>query len=173
MKTQATIVALFYIVILGCGTSELSREEAFRQIQEKHKYPKAITYEVYCSDPEYARLVLSAGLENEGLLTVQKTQKLSDVGNPLIQFTSNAKPFLLPTSQKEKDIDVQIVKIADEELMEVTSITKGDNGKTALAEYTTSYKNQTPFSSLSKIKLNEKPIRKAKFSLHDNEWKLD
>ena len=66
----------------------------------------------------------------------------------------------------------ELLKIAEEELMEVTGITTAEDGKIAVAEYTTAYKNQTPFSSLSKIKLNEKASKKAKFFLHDDGWKL-
>lgn len=45
-----------------------------------------VDYDIYCGDPEFARKVLDAGLEAQGLVTVQQTQKLSEVGNPLIRF---------------------------------------------------------------------------------------
>jgi hypothetical protein len=54
--------------------------------------------------------------------------------------------------------------------VEVTAITVEEDGKTAVAEYTTAYKNIPPFSSLSNIKLNKKPARKAEFELSHDGW---
>jgi hypothetical protein len=113
-------------------------------------------------------------LEKEGLVTVQRTQKLGDVGQPLIQFTEKAQPYLLHTPEKEKATDVQKVKIADEDLVEITGIKTENDGKDALVEYTTAYKNTTPFSALMPVDFSDKRnVRKARFSLTDNGWKLE
>ncbi len=66
--------------------------------------------------------VLDAGLENAGLVTVQRTQKLGDVGKPLISFAGKAQTYFLSTDEKDKARYIQKVKIADEELVEVTNI---------------------------------------------------
>jgi hypothetical protein len=46
--------------------------------------------------------MIDAGLEVQGLLTVKRTQKLGEIGSPLISFTDKAKAFLLPTSADDK-----------------------------------------------------------------------
>jgi hypothetical protein len=143
------MIILFIASLISSCTSkkELSRQEAYTIIKAHMKYPIIIDYDIYCSDPEFAKKAIDAGLEKERLLTVQRTQKLSDVGKPLIQFTSNAQPYLLPTPEKEKAIHVQKVKLADEDLVEVTGIKTTEDGKQAVAEYTTAYKNVNGFSA--------------------------
>lgn len=81
---------------------KLSREEALQQIKKERNYPRVLDYDIYCGDPEQGRKVLDAGLESEGLVTVQRIQKLIDVGKPFIAFTAKAQPFLLATSEKDK-----------------------------------------------------------------------
>lgn len=117
--------------------------------------------------------MLDAGLETQGLLTVQRTQKLSDVGKPIIQLSGKAQPYLLPTPEKDKSINVQKVKLAEEELNEVTGIKMMDDGKTAVAEYTTSYKNVTPFSALVNTDFKKEDTHQANFALYDDGWRLE
>jgi hypothetical protein len=56
---------------------------------------------------------------------------LGDIGSPLIDFTDKAKAYLLPTPQDDKASKIQKVKLADEELVEVTGIKTGQSGKDA------------------------------------------
>ena len=70
--------------------------------------------------------LLDAGLESSGMVTIQKTQKLKDVGKPLVQLTEKASPYLLPTADKDKVLDVQKVKIADEEVYTQTECKRLD-----------------------------------------------
>jgi hypothetical protein len=170
---KLTIIFLIATILGGCNSKkELSKEEASKIIKQDNQYPRVIDYEIYCSDPVYAKKVIDAGLEQQGLVTVQHNQQVKDVGKPLIQFTDKAKPYLLPTSEEDKKTDIQKVKIADEELVDVTNIQTIEDGKKAVAEYKTAYKNISGFSALTKIN-NQSATRKAYFSLFDDGWKLD
>ena len=168
------IMNLFMAVVLfaACSSDKLDRDKALQLIQEKKLYPKVISYNVFTADPVYARRMLDAGLESSGLLTVQRTQKLMDAGKPLITFTDKAKPYLLPPSEENRKDNIQLIKIADEELEDIIGVQLLDGEKHAVVEYKTSYKNITPFSPLSKLKLNEKNSHKAYFSLYDDGWRL-
>ncbi len=171
---KLTIILLITGLISGCNSKkELSREEASRIIKEDMKYPKVIDYDIYCSDPEAAKKAIDAGLETAGLVTVQRTQKLGDAGKPLIDFTSKAQPYLLPMPEKDKALQVQKVKLADEDLVEVTGIKATEDGKQAVAEYTTAYKNISGFSALTNINFNQSATHKANFTLYDDGWKLE
>jgi len=161
------------VLFAACSSDKLDRDKALQLIQEKKLYPKVISYNVFTADPVHARRMLDAGLESSGLLTVQRTQKLIDVGKPLITFTDMAKPYLLPTSDEDHKDNIQLVKIADEDFEEITGVQLLDGEKHAVVEYKTSFKNITPFSPLSRLKLNEKNIHKAYFSLYDDGWRLE
>jgi len=155
-----------------CGTKELKKEEALQIINKELNYPKTIGYDIFCSDPAHAKKLLDAGLETSGMVTIQKTQKLKDIGKPLVQFTEKAKPYLLPTPNKDKALDIQKVKIADEEVNDITLTQDGENNNTVWVEYTCVYKNVTPFSVLMKRNLDEQVKHKVQFSLTDNRWIL-
>ncbi len=173
MKKLFVITCAASLLIAGCASKELSREEALKIIKQNNQYPKVIDYDIYCSDPAVAKEVIDAGLEKEGLVTVQRTQKLGDVGKPLIQFTSKAQSYLLPTPEKDKAIHVQKVKLADEDLVEVTGIKTMEDGKQTVAEYTTAYKNISSFSALTDINFNKTATHKVNFTLYDDGWRLE
>lgn len=169
---KLTIIFMIASLMGGCTSKkELSKEEASKIIKQDKQYPRVIDYDIYCSDPEFAKKAIDAGLEEQGLVTIQRTQKLGDVGKPLIAFTDKAKPYLLPTPEKDKKMDIQKVKIADEELVDVTNIQTMEDGKQAVAEYTTAYKNVSAFSGL--VKNNPTATHKAFFTLFDDGWKLE
>src|SRR5688500_11001361 len=113
------LFTLFWIasLVIGCNSKELNREEALQIIKKEKQYPKVIDYDIYCGDPQFARKLVDAGLEKEGLITLQRVQKLSNVGEPIIQFTDKAQPYLLTTTAEDKANNIQKVKIAEEELM--------------------------------------------------------
>jgi hypothetical protein len=69
MKELTKILSLACLIIAGCTSKELSREEAFQLIRENQQYPRVVDYDIYCSDPQHARAALEAGLEKEGLIT--------------------------------------------------------------------------------------------------------
>jgi len=175
MKNVLFALLTVCTLLTACSNDnkDLSREEALNLLKQQTEYPKVVDYDLFCGDPAFARKVLDAGLETQGLLTVQRTQKLGDVGKPIIQFTGKAQPYLLPTPEKDKSINVQKVKLAEEQLKEVTGIKMTDNGKSAVAEYTTTYKNTTPFSSLVNTDFSKEDTHQANFALYDDGWRLE
>lgn len=171
------LFALFAVCTLltACSNDnkDFSREQATNLLKQQSTYPKIIDYDIFCGDPAFARKVLDAGLEEQGFLTVQRTQKLSEAGKPIIQLSAKAEPYLLSTPEKDKSINIQKVKLAEEQLKEVTSIKMMDDGKSAVAEYTTTYKNVTPFSSLVNTDFSKEDTHQAYFALYDDGWRLE
>lgn len=159
------------ILIASCSSDKLDREKAFQIIKESGMYPKASSYRIFTADPTFARRMLAAGLDSSGMLQVKQTQPFSETGQPLITFTEQAQPYLLETPEKYKRENVRVVKLADEDLEKVTGI-QMINDNQAVVEYTTSYKNISPFSVLSEEKLEGKQTHKAKFALYDDGWRL-
>lgn len=161
------------LLLAACSNNEkLDRETALKVIEDSRTYPKVISYNIFISDPAFAKRVLDAGLEESGLAQVQRTRKLGDIGQPIISFTSKADPYLLPQSDQEKSDGLRRVKIADETVEEITGVQMLEGDKKAVVEVKTSYKNISPFSALSKIELNKGKIRKVNFVLYDDGWRL-
>lgn len=173
MKKLLFTLILAGVILSGCKHSpKLTPDEALQIINMELKYPRVIDYDIFCSDPAHAKSLLDAGLETSGMVTVQKTQKLKDIGKPLVQLTEKANPYLLLTPDKDKALDVQKVKVADEEVKDL-SINPDDEDKNIVwVEYTSVYKNITPFSVLMKRNLNEQARHKVQFSLTDDGWIL-
>lgn len=173
MKTQLFTFIFACVTLTGCNHAHnLTKDEALKNINKKLNYPRVIDYDIFCSDPLHVKQLIGAGLEAEGLITVQKTQKLKDFGNPLIQFTDKAKPYFLLTPDEDKALGIQKVKIADEEVKDLTISPDSRNTNIVWVEYTSVYKNITPFSVLMKRNLNEPVSHKIQFSLTDNGWIL-
>lgn len=170
MKTICLLgMAVFCLV--ACSHTKLERDQAAAIIRSGKAYPKVYEYEISTADPVSAKRVLDAGLEDGGWVTVDRTQKLRDVGQPLVHFTDKAKPYLLRIDPHYKDD--QIVKAADMDLGEVTGIQMQDDGKRAIVEYTIVYKNITPFAKLIHRDLTKPETRRARLALFDSGWKLD
>lgn len=168
------LIAIAAVFMTGCGSKELSKDEALTLLKRERGYPRVYDHTVYCGDPQQARDVLDKGLETNGLVIVHRTAKLKDMGKkPIIEFTQKAKPFLLPTPEEDRKYKRQLVKIADEDILEIKSIVSNPADKTAVVEYTTSYKNLTPFAVL--VKNSSKPAisHTATFVLSDEDgWIL-
>ena len=91
MKKLALLFSIIGLVLQGCDTKKvLSRDEALTRIKKESNYPGILDYDIFCGDPKYAKKASDAGLESEGLVTVQRTQKLADAGKPFIGFTAKA-----------------------------------------------------------------------------------
>ncbi len=159
-------------LMAGCGSKKLSKKIAFELLQKQIPYPRVFEYDIYCSDPEHARRLLNAGLETQGLVNIQRKQKLMDVGKPLISFTEKAQPYLLPTLEKDKASYVQKVKLADEELVEVLYLEEEPISKRMMVEYTIAYKNVTPFATLVNVDFKAAQKRTAYLTLWDNQWQI-
>jgi hypothetical protein len=173
MKKLLFTLILAGVTLSGCNQApKLTQDEALKIINIELKYPRVIDYDIFCSDPAQAKSLLDAGLETSGMVTVQKAQKLKDIGKPLVQLTEKANTYLLVTSDKDKALDVQKVKVADEEVKDLSINLDGENKNVVWVEYTTAYKNITPFSVLMKRNLNEQVRHKVQFSLTDNGWIL-
>ncbi len=159
-------------LLVSCNTAELTRQEAFELIRQQKPYPKVVDYDIYCGDPSFAKLALKAGLDKKGLVTMQQTQKLKDIGKPLITFKEKAKPYLLPTPEKDRDILVQKVKLADEEIGEVVTIQITNDNTQAIVEYTTKYKNVNDFAGMTPFNFSKTNHKKAFLFKDDKKWKL-
>src|SRR5690606_35016771 len=140
MKSILTL-CIAAILLTSCDSKEkLDRETALSILKEENTYPKPLTEDVYIADPVDAKRLLDAGLEDEGLITVQQTQSLNDVGEPLISFTEKAEAYLLPVDDEK----IPQVKIADEVIEEVMGIQMADDGSRAVVEYKTTFTDITP-----------------------------
>ncbi len=160
-------------LMAGCNSKQLDKQTSMEVIKKNVGYPLVLDHDIYCNDPEHARRLQTIGLEKEGLIMVQQTQKLSDAGKPLIQFTAKAQPYLLPTPAKDKTLGIQKVKLADEDVAEITSIQDDESTKTKLVEYTTTYKNVSPFAALVNLDFTTLKKHKAYLSLHDGSWEVE
>lgn len=123
------------------------------------------------TDPESVRRLLNAGLENEGMVTIDRTQKLKDIGKPIVHFTDKAKPYLVRVDEKYNNVEV--VKVADTDLGEITGIQLQEDKKSATVEYIVVYKNITPFAKLIQRDLSRPETKQASLSYFDTGWKLD
>lgn len=170
MKTVSVLgIAIF--LLASCSQPKLEKEEAASVIRAAKNYPKVYEYEINMSDPASAKKLLDAGLEGEGWVTVDKTQKLKDAGQPIVHFTEKAKPYLMRIDEKYDN--VQVVKVADMDLGEVTGVQLQEDNKSATVEYTVVYKNVTPFAKLMKRDLSQTETQRARLDHFDTGWKLD
>ncbi len=170
MKT-ISLLGLAIFLLASCGQSKLENDEAASAIRAANNYPKMYEYDINITDPASAKKLLDAGLEGEGWITVDKTQKLKDAGKPIVHFTEKTKPYLVRVDEKYDN--VQVVKVADMDLGEITGIQLQEDEKRATVEYTVVYKNITPFAKLMKRDMSEKETQRATLSYFDTGWKLD
>lgn len=167
-------ILLLLVAIFFCSCSNhlhLEKEEAATVLKSELKYPHVLDYDLNTADPAAAKRVLDAGLEEAGLVRVDRTQKLKDAGNPLIHFTEQAKPYLIRIDPKYRK--TQVVKIADVDVGEVTAIQLLEDSKRANIEYTLVYKNITPFAKLIESDFTVPKTKRASLSLFDTGWKLN
>ncbi len=167
-------ITLFAVLIFcSCNNAPALKEtEALQIINSELKYPRVVDYEIYRSDPAHAKKLLDAGLETSGMVVIQKTQKLKDIGSPLITFTEAASRSLIPVNDKEKGLDIQKVKIADEIVTDVKASASGEDKNSMIVNYTTAYKNITPFAVLMTRNLNEPVKHTVTFILQGDKWVL-
>jgi len=173
MKKIAILLLVVSNILTGCHSNKLDPDTATSIIRKDLGYPKILDYDIYCSDPNHLRKIINAGLETTGLAVVQKHQKLRDVGSSLILLTDKATPYLLPTSAKDKTLNIQKVKIADEDIADVTIVENGANENALLVEYTTTYINVTPFAALITPGLQRSKRHRAYFSFQGGNWQLN
>lgn len=160
---------LVTVFVTSCSSNKFTREKAAELI--KKNYPQVSDWDIYCGDPQFAKKVLDTDLEKDGYLTVKRTQKFSEIGQPWIIFMDKAKPYFLTTPPEDKKSEIQKVKVADIEFREVTGMKLLADNKKAIVEYTALYKNITPFAILSKVDDKKELRRTAYFSLYDDGWR--
>lgn len=166
-------IAASFLLLSGCNSQNLTREKALELITKQYPYPSVKGYYIFTDDPASSQAVIDAGMAANGYITVDK--KLSLKRHPIITFTDKAKPFLLPVEEKEKADFIQRLRIAQEDIIDVTGIRLLGQGKKAIVEYTTQYKDLTPFAVLEKDKLITGKVnnRKAYLSLYDDGWRVE
>ncbi len=172
MIKLSTILFAAAIILTSCSSRKLDKQTAMNVIEKERSFPEVLDYDIYCSDPEHARKIQEAGLEKEGLIIIQQTQKLVDAGKPLILFTEKAQPYLMPTSEKEKALNIQKVKLAEEDLAEIISINENSDTKTTIVAYTTTYKNVTPFAVLFNKDFKGPKEHTANLLMHNGRWQI-
>ncbi|WP_139235654.1 hypothetical protein [Mucilaginibacter polytrichastri] len=76
----------------------------------------------------------------------------------------------MPTPEEDRKYKIQKVRLADEDMGEITAIIPDKSNNTAIVEYTTVYKNISPFAVLVKKELGKPDKKEAYFALSDNGW---
>ncbi|MDT0641575.1 hypothetical protein RM553_01905 [Zunongwangia sp. F363] len=171
------LLLLFFTVILftGCYTVNKPNEDTvLKIITEELHYPHTIDYEIFCSDPAHAKKLLDLKLDTAGMVTIQKTQKINDLGSPLVSFTKAAQPYLIKPTDEEKKMDIQKVKVAEETVSQIElGNSTESNGKTSIpVTYTVTCTNVTPFSLLMKRDFSKPIVLSATLLFSDGKWKL-
>jgi hypothetical protein len=162
------------LLFLGCSTKkELSRDNALALIKEAYHYPETWDYEIFTADPDQVKKLTAGGLEDQGFVTINHHPRLMDMGKPLIQLTGKASSYVLPVQANDAESKIVRVKAGDVDMVEVTGIKMLSSGKAAVAEYTTVFKNLTPFASLRGITADKHTTKKAYFSLYDDGWRIE
>jgi hypothetical protein len=168
-----TGIVCFSFLITHCGKKQMDRDQAMQLLQKENVYPKIVDYRIFCGHTETAKKMVETGLDQQGLVRVQLNHTLADVGKPLVIFTEKAQAYLLPTSDTARSLDVQIVKLADEQLLEITDIQIDASGKKAIVGYVTLMENLTPFVALLQSPMEKTQTRQTQFTLTENGWKWD
>ena len=163
------------LILEGCKSVPVLTEKEAKKIQVKElNYPGILDHEIFCSDPAHAKKIIDSGLEKIGFVEVDRTQKLKNIGKPLVHFTSKSKPYLLPVNEKEQSLYLRRVRIAEEDIAEISIKENVDDvNNTVLVEFTTFYKNLTPFARLMVKNALKGQKSKISFRWKGDKWILD
>ncbi|MDA9554655.1 hypothetical protein N9R54_00335 [Pelobium sp.] len=163
---------LFISILLftACGSKDLDKETALKLLQEQKDYPKKIETDIYIADPVDATKLFKSDLEKEGYVKIAHTQKLADVGEPIITFTDKAEPYLIPQTAKDRKNNIQRVKVAEEFIEEIVDVKMDEDGNSALVEYKSLLKGKTPFYVVSGIDEKNGDNGKAALLMVGNSW---
>lgn len=170
MKTYYILISAICFITVGCGSKELTRADAERMIRSEFKFPRAMDRSLFLAEPAQVSIASNSNLDEQGFLAIAQDQS----GNPIVKFTEKADSYLLPTSDEDRAMNIQKVKVADEDLVEVTGIKTSADGKRAVVEFTTGLKNFTPLRDLLARKLTEATVNnKVDFVLYDDGWRVE
>jgi hypothetical protein len=164
MKKQF-IFLLSIVFLLGCDSNSLSKEDALKLLSQQENYPKLIDYEIYLADPVDAQKLIEAGLDKDGYVTIDKSQNILELGNPLISFTEKARPFLIEQNENDLKQKVQRVKIAEEVINEIKQIEKVNDDKSYKIRFEIQKKYKSPFHKILPIK-NEIIIKETSIRIN-------
>jgi hypothetical protein len=166
------LYCLFILILLfsACGSKDLNKETVLKLLQEQKDYPKTIETDIYIADPVDATKLFKSDLEKEGYVIISHTQKLADVGKPIITFTDKARPFLIPQTAKDKKNNIQRVRVAEEVITEIVNVKMEDDGNSALVEYKSLLKGKTPFYVVSGIGGPDEKAGEVEFLFSENGW---
>ena len=166
-------VCILAMLLTDCSSHELSRNTALGLIKKEFSYPKVYDWNIFTGDPEQAKKILDAGLEKQGYAVVQRTQRMADIGKPWVTLTEKSKEFWLPTKEEDKKVLIQKVRAGEEDIAAITSIKLIGKGKKAVVEYTTEFRNLTPFAVLAQLQATRVNTYKAYFSLTADGWRIE
>lgn len=170
MKAKTIYILLIAVAITSCGSKELTRTDALNRLQETKKYPRTIDYPLYCRDGSVANKVSESSLVTEGYVTMAE---IRSADKPFFTFTEKAKPFLLAVSDRERELGIQVVKLADEVLVDVTGISTDEHNKSATVLYSTRMQNVSPFVVLLDRNIETEYSRKSFFKRYDDGWRIE
>jgi hypothetical protein len=173
MNKQTFILYILIIVMISCGSEKLEESQVEQLLKQANAYPLLVEHRLFCNDTETAKRVHKKGLAELGLVTANLAHTLNDIGKPLISFTEKAKPYLLTTSDTLKSIDVQKVKIGEEQFHEVVQIQYSANRDRALVTYTTTVEDITPFARMLEKTMEGEQVRETSFTRTDRGWEWD
>ncbi|TRW21089.1 hypothetical protein FMM05_20590 [Flavobacterium zepuense] len=112
-----SFVLIAVLCLTGCTQKELTTEEAIQFLQKDGPYPRAAGHYIFCRDRAHAKKVLDKGLEQQGLVIVNRKLNIKEVlaKKPYIEFTEKAKPYFLSVSDGDRSDKIQQVRLADQE----------------------------------------------------------
>jgi hypothetical protein len=170
-------VVICFFALVKCESQKdknaLTHERAIELLTNANAYPKIVEYRIFCGGTETAQKVRNSDLEEQGLVSVQLSHTPADIGKPLVTFTEKAKPYLLVTSDTARSLDIQKVKLADENINDVKEISVSADGKKALVDFTVSMENLTPFIVLLEREMEKIQSRQTYFTFSNNAWSWD
>lgn len=188
---RLSFVFIVAILFTGCGP-RLSRAKAKEIISKHFKYPLSATLEINLDSPCYfmgwypgsynlfgshkpcdlivedSRYVRSAhpwsvGLKNKGLMELAPYEGSDGALGIIASLTKEGLKY---------STEAGLIKMADEEFLEVTGIKFAGDNKEAIVEYTWKYSNQTPFTKGTKYDDVKPKSSTATLALYDDGWRV-
>lgn len=180
--TLALTLAFF---LTGCGAG-LSREKARKIIIEHYRYPLSATREITLNTPCYF-MGWYPGLYSLSSLSREHCEGITDNKDWSIALKSKGLVTLEPYAGKDGSrgvvaslskegmkyaIGAGLIRMADEEFLDVTGIKFSGDNKQAGVEYTWRYINQTPFAKGTKFDDTTTHKAKVTLTLYDDGWRV-
>lgn len=173
MNKQTFTLYILSFIVISCGSGKLEESQVKQLLEQAKAYPLVVEHRLFCNDTETAKRVHTKGLAELGLVTANLTHTLADIGKPLISFTEKAKPYLLTTSDTLRSIDVQKVKIGEEQFHGVVRIQYTSSGDRALVTYTITVEQVTPFAVMLEKPIEGEQVRETSFTRTERGWEWD